>query len=121
MALAQLPERGHELRVQKALRPQALDEEASRLVPLAGVITCALPLFHASDVPPTLKGSHYGSGIPPKLVVVPSVRLSRGLKLGLEIASILSEVGGEMATPVAINRALAEAVLSGNGSHRLSR
>ena len=50
-ALAQLPERGHELRVQKALGPQRLDQKASGLIALAGVLAGGLPLLLAADLP----------------------------------------------------------------------
>jgi hypothetical protein len=56
-----------------------------------------------------------------KLMVAPSIRLPRGLKLGLEIGSVLREVGGEMVALVAINGAFGESVLSRNISERLSR
>src|SRR5262249_3336006 len=68
-----------------------------------------------------LHGAHDGAGVPAQLGIVPSIRLSRRLKLGLEIGFFLSEVGGKMAPPVAIHCAFAEAILSRNISERLSR
>jgi hypothetical protein len=54
-----------------------------------------------------------------KLLILLVIGLSRGLKLGRKIGAILRKAGGEMAPPMAMNRAFAEAVLSRNPPDRL--
>jgi hypothetical protein len=66
-----------------------------------------------------LHGAHDGTGIPPKLLHALLVGLACGFELGLKIGPILREGGGEMATPVAMNRAFAKAILPRNVSDRL--
>jgi hypothetical protein len=65
--------------------------------------------------------SRCGAGVLAKLIVLPSIGLPCGLKLGLEIGAFLRAVGGEMACLVAMNRAFAEAILSRNFAERVSR
>ncbi len=103
-----------------ALRAQALDEEASRLIPLVGVFASGLPLLHAANLPPALHGAHDRPGIPPELLGALLVGLPRGLKLGRKIGVILDERGGDVVVLVAIHRAFAQAILSRNLTERLS-
>jgi hypothetical protein len=118
-ALSQVPESGHELEIEKALRAQPFEEELAALIATLRLLTYRLPCFRAVHLVPPLHRAHHRTSVPPELLVVPLVSLPSGLKPGLEIRHILSD--GDMAGFVAMKPALGQGIRSRNVPSRVSR